>query len=232
VGVLIPSPRLAIAVGYNRAAWAYLKLGGSREVVLGVGVSALGITPEFRHESYYVARSYGLPDEPGFIYEPASVPPMPPGWSGAWPPPPPLLEGRAWGQTLEYYVFQGVGLTRAQCLAEAGADWTPELEAGCDFLGRAARCAFSLHNKLVQGGQVSFIPSTETTVREYVRMGMIGLPPVSLPMGKLPGGQYPVGAENPVVNSSKQYVQQLGANYAWYFSETIEFGAVPVRGIS
>lgn len=224
----------AIAVGYNRAAWAYIKLGCPRETLFGVNTGMVGATPEFRHESYFIARSYGVPDEPGFIYEPKSVPPAPPNWQGAWPPPPPLLEGRQWGQTLEYYVFQGVGTTRAQCLAIAGNDWTPELEAACDFLGRASRCAFSLHNKLVQGGQVAAITSTETAVRQYAEMGMIGLPQLdgTVKTGIYPQGQYGAGASNPVVNSSKGYVKQLAGRWAWFFNESIAFGVVPIREVA
>lgn len=222
----------AIAVGYNRAAWSYLKLGCARETVLGANTGMLGITPEVRHEIYFVARSYGLPDESGYIYEPTSTPPRPPGFVGTWPPPPPLLDGRQWGQTLEWYMFQGVNTTRAQCLALAGADWTPELEAACDFLGRASRCAFSLHNKLYPGGQAANVLDTEQLVRIYARLGMIGLPHLTAATkmsAGYPTGIYGAGAETPVVDSSRQCVRQFTGPFAWYFNESIEFGVVPVR---
>lgn len=219
----------ACAVGYNRAAWAWVKHGG----VPRVQNLQLREPTEPEFEGYYVARAFGLPDEIGYIYESkAPPPPKPPNHTGAWPPPPPLIGSLAWGQTLEWFMFQGHGTTRAQCLADAGSEWNAELEGVCDFIGRASRCAYMLHNKMGQGGIAIF--STESAVRAYASTGAIGMPQLSTVTGvRSNPTAHPQWAENTVIDSAKQCVKGGvfgGPAIAWFFSESIEHGVVPVRG--
>lgn len=218
----------AVAVGYNRAALAYVVQGAKRATdPSGYFVTS---TPE-QHLGYYVARAMCLPDEAGYIYKPSPPPPPPPGWSGVWPPKPPLLQGGSWDRTLEEYVF--LSSTRATDLADAGSLWTTELEGTCDFIGRAMRCKFHLHNLFgITGAVVAGQPGTNKSptriaVEEMVRYGMIGLgPPAQAP------GSHPLGAEAIVIESFSlrggECVHQLGGQLGWFFNESIT-GATAVR---
>lgn len=216
----------AVAVGYNRAALAYVVQGAAREQAGPIPIGSIDPQND-RHLMFYIARAMCLPDAPGFIYKSANpVPPKPPGFQGAWPPPSPLLDGRKWDLTLEEYVF--AGSTRAQAIADAGDAWTPEIERACDFMGRAMRCAFHLHNEYgIEGGVL--VGPTSQKVRGFARLGMIGMPP---PSSK--PGAHPPGAETPVFEEFSikggQCVHQLNGQgeLGWFFNESYS-GATGVR---
>lgn len=217
-----------VVVGFNRAAWAYLKYGAARESINGVGVSVLGITPEIRHENFWIARGYALPDVVGLMYESAApVPPKPANWPSdkRWPPLPPVMGDLQWTQTPEWFAFQGLNTTRAQCLQDAGGDYTEELRQVADFIGRASRCSYSLHNKLGPSGQGVAVLDTAGAVLFYVNCGMIGglQPP--------PNFGVPHAHDTGLIcfdnRTGSPCVHDASLNLGWFFNESIT--DVPVR---
>jgi hypothetical protein len=181
------------AVGYNRAALAFVLKGGNPNDPQQAG-----------NVGYWADRGQCV-EEAGGIFSK----------SPAWVPPPPLFNGIAWPpepNSLEYTVFGAGGA--AQAKADAGNFWNPLFEATADFSGRALRCTYALQTHA--GGSdwgLNFdFDGGLTTVGLYVNYGMIGNS-MGRPQDCIEHGDRVVDRALVILPTKPQ----IGTGLAWFF---------------